>query len=80
VANNPPNGFYRLIGDSGEEYLCFHCAKCNVSYNDIPQNGWVNFRGEKIETIFCCGKQIKIGKPQRTVRVADQRRGTIAFI
>lgn len=74
---NTPNGFYTLIGDRGVEVLCYHCDHCGVTYTDIPRNGWVNYRGEKIETIFCCGKQRKIEKPKATVRLESTRIGAV---
>jgi hypothetical protein len=78
--SNYPNGFFRLIGYGGREYLCYHCDKCDITIHDIPPKGII-FRGEKIDTIWCCGKQVKIGKPHGTVRAEQATtRNNLIFV
>jgi hypothetical protein len=75
-----PNGFFKLIGLTGTEYLCYHCDRCDTTIHDIPQKGIVNYRGEKVETLWCCGKQVKIGKPHDTVRAEQVQARGVYFI
>jgi hypothetical protein len=69
---NYPQGFFTLVGYQGREYLCYRCDRCGLTVHDIPKN-MVNYRGEKVNTIWCCGKQIPVGKPRTTVRLSTPR-------
>jgi hypothetical protein len=77
---NYPQGFFTLVGYQGREYLCYHCDKCGTTIHDIPQKAMVNYRGEKVDTVWCCGKQKKIEKPRDTVRVEQAQRRGVYFI